>query len=118
MFGSVRLSLEGNRVQASRIAALDALVQGVEVEGQGNEFIFHEALLSYAGFPGADGWRRATVWRGHDNVYHGGGDWLRVNGVAMGVRDLRAWQELWDGPGALTRASFPPLQAARAGLAD
>jgi hypothetical protein len=95
---AVRLRLERNAVDAGRVLAFAALPAGVEVEASGNQFTFRQALVSYVGFPGPDGWRRATVWRGRENVFHGGGDWVSVEGEPAGVHSLEDWRRLWQAP--------------------
>jgi serine/threonine protein kinase len=92
---SVRLHLEGNTFAAGRVAALAGLAEGVEVLARNNRFAFREAFLGYVGFPGEDGWRRATSWQGGQNVYQAAGDWLHVDGKPAGVRSLEDLHACW-----------------------
>jgi hypothetical protein len=104
----VELLLEGNTISAGRIAALKALPGRIDVDARGNGFTFHEALLSYVGFPGPEGWRRATTWREQANSYQGSGAWLRIDGWSGEVRDSLGWQTLWSPTGPSASLSGAP----------
>lgn len=91
----VRVTLVGNAVRAGRVAAFSGLPQRIEVSASDNTFAFREALLSFAGCMGADSWRTATRWQGHNNRYRPFADWLTVEGRSIGVRGLEDWRGLW-----------------------
>jgi hypothetical protein len=114
----VRLRLEGNTVQAGRVVALAGLSGGVDVTAEGNTFAFGVALLSYVDFPGPDGWRQATHWRGRNNRYDARSYWLSVDSRPA-VRTLTEWQALWQAREA-DSAERPPAAsfatASREGL--
>lgn len=93
--GTVRLHLEQNTIQAGRALAFGVLPARIEVAARANHFSFHEALVSYIAGPNTDAWRRSTTWQGGDNVFHGGDQWLMLNGAPAGIHDLHGWQALW-----------------------
>jgi hypothetical protein len=88
----VRLLLENNTVQTGQVLALARLGQQVEITARDNRFQFQDSLLSCAGCTGATGERPWIHWHGQANHYHGQGEWLSVDGVYQGVRDLAAWR--------------------------
>jgi hypothetical protein len=89
--------LAGNTCSAGRVAAFRGLAGPLTLTAEGNHFRFREGVLSFDRYE-ADGWRRATTWRGRDNRFDGPGAWLRVEGRPVPVRDIAAWQRLWDRP--------------------
>ncbi len=99
----VRIELEGNRVRAGRALSVASLPGGVEVRARGNELMVREAVVSFAGFPGPDGWRRATTWADHDNRYQTDGAWVRVEGRPAGPTGFAGWNALWAAPSVGTR---------------
>lgn len=117
---TVRLELEGCTIRADRVAALRSLPHGAEVHARGCRFTFGHALLSLAGFPGADSWRRTVAWHGRDNVYQPREGWLQLDGAPAPVQTLGDWRILWGRPepGSIEQAWSPaagivPLAAAR-----
>ncbi|MCI0463792.1 MAG: serine/threonine protein kinase [Gemmataceae bacterium] len=92
---AIKLLLERNRLEAGRIAAFAGLTRGVEIRAQDNTFAFHEALLSFVGFPGPEGCRRATRWCGARNRYQASADWLCIDGQPDALRSLKEWQTAW-----------------------
>jgi hypothetical protein len=103
---AAEVRLERNTCSAGRVAAFRGLTGPLTLTAEGNHFRFGEGVLSFDRYE-ADGWRRATTWRGRDNRFDGAGAWLRVEGRPAAVRDLAGWQRLWDGP--------PPGSAAEGG---
>jgi serine/threonine protein kinase len=93
-----RLLLENNTVRAGQLATLKALLGGVKVQAHGNEITVGQAVLGFVGFPNLDGWQRASTWEGSQNRYSAPANWIQVDGVATGVRDLHQWQALWGSP--------------------
>jgi hypothetical protein len=91
----VEVELTNDTIQASRATALTAILGNVHVKASGNNFYFHDGLLSCAGYADQEAWRRATTWEGRDNHYHGSGAWLNLDGRASEVRGLAAWCALW-----------------------
>jgi serine/threonine-protein kinase len=98
--------LRGNTCSAGRVAAFRGLAGPLTLTAEGNHFSFREGVLSFDHYE-ADGWRRATTWRGRDNRFDGPGAWLRVEGRPAPIRDFAAWQRLWGSP--------PPESTAEAG---
>jgi len=107
--GAVRLRLEGSTFQAGRVASFSGAPGRIDLAAHGNTFTFGQALLSFAGFPTADGWRLVTSWDGRDNRYREGSGWLMVNGVPAGPRGLAAWRALWGCEEAGSRVELPSL---------
>jgi hypothetical protein len=93
---ALQVRLDHNTVRAGRVLAVTALPGRMDVVAHDNEFAFREALLSFAGFPDGDAWRRVSAWRGERNTYRGGmGSWLSIEGTSIAVSDLESWRNLW-----------------------
>jgi len=107
--GNVRLVLEGNVVRSGRLAGFQGLARGIDFEADGNEFTFHEALLSFRQIPVRTRWQHIAAWRGRGNRYYGTADWVEVDGVPAGIHGLQNWQALWGSPepDSLEAPSYP-----------
>ena len=114
----VGIHFEGNQIHAGRIAALTSLNNTVTIEASRNDFTFRQALLSFAGYPGTEAWRRGTVWHGGDNRYHGSPDWLMLEGNPAGVHGLAEWRTLWSQPErrSLARTSLSASQSSESSV--
>jgi serine/threonine-protein kinase len=99
----VTLCLEGNSIQAGRVASVRALTGRLRVCANANEFTFGEALIGFTGYADTVAWRRSTTWQGRDNRCHTKGYWIRVDGRAVAVKDEAGWQRLWAEPAAAGR---------------
>jgi hypothetical protein len=73
----VALELEGNTIQAARMAALRALPSTLTITACGNRFVYRTALLSYSGYAERDAWR-GTTWKSIGNSFQGPASWLWV----------------------------------------
>jgi hypothetical protein len=112
--GAVKLRLDGNVVRAGRLAGFQRLSQTIDIEAYGNQFTFHEALISYRELPEHNGWRQATVWRGRENRYSGATDWIQSDGAPAGVHGLQDWQTLWRCPEPGSADTTPAAYRAKA----
>jgi serine/threonine-protein kinase len=85
---SVQLALEGNTIQAARIAASRSLPARLSITARRNRFQYRSALLSYSGYADRDAWRRNTNWQGSGNAYDGPASWLSVEGRPVPLSEL------------------------------
>jgi serine/threonine protein kinase len=87
--GPVEVELQGNTIQAGRLAALRALPANLTITAHENRLIYGSALLSYSAFVQRDAWRD-TVWQGGGNSYEGPASWLWVEGRPVAVSEKPA----------------------------
>jgi hypothetical protein len=86
---AVRVELEGNTIQAGRMAALRALPADLTIAAHGNRFMYRSALLSYSGYADRAAWR-STVWQGGGNSREGPAAWLWVEGRPVAPTEKEA----------------------------
>jgi hypothetical protein len=75
----VELSLQGNTIQAGRIAALRDRPVHLTIAARDNQFRYRTALLSFSGCANRAVWRD-TLWQGGGNRYEGPASWFWVDG--------------------------------------
>jgi hypothetical protein len=86
---AVTMELEGNTIQAGRMAALRDVPANLTISASGNRFMYRSSLLSYSGYADRAAWR-GTVWQGGNNSREGPSTWLWVEGRPMALTEKEA----------------------------